>query len=333
MRHTTNANTIKHRLGRLTPSSTLVLSTLALAASVAYAGNGHYEHDDDGLPAACSKTTRLAFKACRNDVRDDYYLQLGKCQNESENDQRSSCVKEARTALEEGRQLCGEQREARFEICDSIGEAAYDPQINPADFLNPEQAAANPNPWFPLVPGMTRIYKAGEETITVTVTEDTREILGVTTIAVSDLVAIDGVSVEDTIDWYAQDIYGNVWYFGEIAQNFEDGILTDLDGSWTAGVDNAKPGILMKAAPQVGDIYRQEFLLGEAEDMAEVLDVNGSESAPGASCTGDCVVTRDFLPLEPDAVEYKYFAPGIGNIVTIDVDTGDREELVEFIQP
>lgn len=303
-----------------------LLMTLALAAPGAHAADG-------SGATICSKTTRLAFKACQNGVRDDNFLQLAKCKNETDSDERSACIAEAKSAFREGRQLCGEQREARFDVCDQIGEAAYDPEINPVDFLTPEQTAANPNPWFPLVPGLKRVYEAGEETISVVVTEDTREILGVTTMAVSDIVTIDGVPVEDTIDWYAQDVYGNVWYFGEIAQNFEDGILTDLDGSWTAGIDNAKPGILMKAAPQVGDVYRQEFLLGEAEDLAEVLDVNGSESAPAASCAGDCVVTRDFTPLEPGAEENKYFAPGIGNIVTINLETGEREELVDLELP
>lgn len=311
-------------------ASAWLLSVLVLVSVTAYADRNE---GDDEQYTVCSRTARLAFHACKHDIRDNYFIQLGKCENDADPEERSSCIEEAGTSLMAGRQQCGEQREARLQICNKIGEAAYDPVINPADFLSPAQTAAAPNPWFPLVPGLTRIYQAGEETITVTVSEDTREILGVTTMEVHDVVDIDGVPVEDTIDWYAQDIYGNIWYFGEIAQNFEDGVLTDLDGSWTAGIDDAKPGILMKAEPRTGDVYRQEFLLGEAEDMAEILDVNGSESTVAASCSGDCVVTRDSLPLEPDAVEYKYFAPGVGNIVTIDVETGDREELVELILP
>jgi len=318
--------------GGLKRASTLALTTLALTTTTLYADQNERENDNDS-PAVCSKTTQLAFKACQKDIRDNYLIQLGKCENESDSAAHSTCIAEAKTALREGRQLCGGQREARFDVCNQIGEAAYDPDIHPEDFLTPEQTAANPNPWFPLVPGLKRVYEAGEETITVVVTEDTREILGVTTMAVSDIVTIDGVPVEDTVDWYAQDVNGNVWYFGEIAQNFEDGVLTDLDGSWTAGVAHAKPGILMEATPQVGDVYRQEFLLGEAEDMGEVLEVNGSETAPAAGCTADCVVTKDFTPLEPDAIEYKYFAPGIGNIVTINAETGDREELVELVLP
>jgi len=333
MRHTTDTSSLSANLRGLRLGSIFSLTTLALAAIPAYAGHGKQDHDDNNQPAVCSSTTRLALKACRNDVQDNYYVQLGKCQNESDNADRAACIEEAKATLKEERQLCGEQRQARADVCDLIGEAAYDPEINEADYVSPEQTAANPNPLFPLVPGTTRIYKAGDQTITVKVTDNTREILGVTTIEVSDIVMENGEPVEDTRDWYAQDVYGNVWYFGEVAQNFEDGVLTNLDGSWTAGVDQAKPGIAMEAAPQVGDVYRQEYLLGEAEDMGEVLDLYGSETAPAASCSGNCVVIRDFTPLEPDANEHKYYVPGIGNIVTVDVTTGDREELVELIQP
>jgi len=334
MRKAMQSNPANHSSTRLRMACTLALTALSLGSTAVYAGHDDAKRDNGyHQPAPCSGTTRLAFKACSKDIWDNYYLELGKCLNESDSADRSVCVKKAKTALNEERQLCGEQRDARHEVCDSIGETAYDPDITPTDFLSPEQTAVNPNPWFPLVPGTTRIYKAGDETITVKVTDNTREILGVNTIEVSDIVTVDDEPVEDTLDWYAQDIIGNVWYFGEIAKNFEDGVLTDLEGSWTGGIDGAKPGIVMEAAPQVGDVYRQEFLLGDAEDMGEVLESYGSKTAPAASCSGDCVVTRDFTPLEPDANERKYFAPGIGNIVTIDLETGDREELVELIQP
>ena len=59
----------------------------------------------------------------------------------------------------------------------------------------------------------------------------------------------------------------------------EDGELVDIEGSWTAGVDGAKPGILMLAAPAIGDVYRQELLLREAEDVGEVVPVEGDELA------------------------------------------------------
>ena len=119
--------------------------------------------------------------------------------------------------------------------------------------------------------------------------------------------------------------------FGEIAKNYEDGELVDLEGSWEAGVDGAKAGIIMKADPQVGDVYRQEFFLGDAEDMGEVLSLSGDETVPAADCDNECLVTKDYTPIEPDVEENKYYAPGVGPILEVDVETGERVELVNHI--
>jgi len=77
-------------------------------------------------------------------------------------------------------------------------------------------------------------------------------------------------------------------------------------------------------------VYRQEFLLGEAEDVAEALSLTGSANVPAASCDGNCLITKDYTPLEPDGEENKYYAPGIGLILEVNVETGGRVELVEF---
>ena len=116
-------------------------------------------------------------------------------------------------------------------------------------------------------------------------------------------------------------------FLPELSRGFENGQLVSLEGSWEAGVEGARPGIIMKAAPMVGDLYRQEFSLANAEDVAEVTSTTGTESVPAASCSGTCVVTRDFSPLEPDAEEQKFYAPGVGVILEIEED-GGRVELV-----
>jgi len=135
--------------------------------------------------------------------------------------------------------------------------------------------------------------------------------------------------VLDTEDYFAQQNDGTIWYFGESSKQLENGDIGGVEGSFLSSVDGAKPGILMKAAPKVGDVYRQEFALGVAEDAAEVLSTTGTESVPGASCNGTCLVTHDFSPLEPDANEQKFYAPGIGDILEIDVAAGGiRLELV-----
>jgi len=304
-----------------------LLSSMILASPAVWAGNNHHNGK------YCSQTTNAAFKACRNDVRDNFWETKGICINISDDEERNECYVEAKQEKHESNALCREQREARDEVCEAIGESRYDPAINPADFVNPLTIGDTTatNTYMPLLPGFTRIYAAGDETVTVTVTDETIEIMGVTCIVVRDTVEENGEVIEDTVDWFAQDIYGNVWYFGEISRNYEDGMLDNLDGSWMAGKDGAKAGIVMQAAPEAGQVYRQEWALAEAEDMGEVLSVSATESAPAASCNGDCLLTRDFTPLEPDVSERKFYAPGIGVIAAYDVEEPeDREELVEY---
>ena len=320
---------VKWRRWRAHPggvSIALLLAGLAMGVNEVTAGE----------QKVCSKTTQLAFKACGKDVQDNYWIETGKCLNLSDPDEAAECRAEAKATIKDDATLCKDQRDARGDVCAALGEGPYDPPIDPADFVDPAAIGDTiaPNAYFPLVPGVTRIYESEDEIDTVTVTDVTTEILGVTCAVVHDVVESGGEVIEDTTDWYAQDVEGNVWYFGEIAQNFEDGKLNNLDGSWEAGVDGAKPGILMKAIPAVGDVYRQEWALGEAEDIAEVLSTTASESAPAASCAGDCILTHDFTPIEPDASESKYYAPGFGVIVVLDDnDPTIREELVEVIGP
>jgi hypothetical protein len=225
-----------------------------------------------------------------------------------------------------------------------LGESPYDPEINPDKFIDFHEVVNGGslarNPYFPLKPGTVWNYEAKDgqgkliEKIRVEVTSDTKEILGVNCIVVRDQVwEVDEEGaeslVEDTDDWYAQDLEGNVWYFGEISQEFEGGELVSIDGSWKAGKDYAKPGFLMLANPQKGNLYRQEFFLGDAEDVAEVIS-RGEESVtvPYGTYNDDVVKTKDYTPIQPDVLEFKYYAPGIGLILEVNPDTGERVELV-----
>lgn len=299
--------------------------------------------DDGKWSKFCSRTAEMAFIACQNEVKDDLWMTKGNCINLSNPALRNACKDDASDERNEGMDLCEAQFEARLEVCDDLGEARYDPKLKPKNFNNPK-----PNPYFPLEPGTFWVYKGdteeGTETITVTVTDETKEIeypegsnKWFTCIVVKDVVELDGEVIEDTDDWYAVDNDGNVWYFGEIARNFEDGELVDLEGSWKAGRDFAKPGILMPADPDPGNEdqnpYRQEFALGDAEDLAEVISTEGDESVNGFVCKKKCLVTRDYTPIEPDVEELKYYAPGVGLILELNPEAGERVELVEFIEP
>lgn len=205
----------------------------------------------------------------------------------------------------------------------------YNPTIDPADFV-----AEIDNAYFPLKPGTTFIYQGdteeGTERNEMVVTKDTKAVLSVTNIEVWDRVWLEDELIEETYAWYAQDKEGNVWYFGEDSKEYEDGVVVSTTGSWEAGVDGAKPGIIMWANPQVGNSYRQEYYKGEAEDMAEVLSLNEAVSVSYGSFE-DCLKTREWTPLEPDIVAHKYYAPGIGFLMEIVVGGGSEQvELIDI---
>ena len=288
------------------------------------------EQDDRGEPAFCSRTSIAALKACNFQVQDDFWIAIGNCNNLSSAKDRQTCKSTATEEQQTAREECVTKFNARQEVCDAIGQAPYDPVIDPNNFRGKDSIVGNK--YFPLSLGTTYVYKGGGQIDTVTVTNETKEILGVTTLVIKDVVTDEKSSevIEKTEDWYAQDLEGNVWYFGEIAQQFDKGELVGIDGSWKAGVNSAKPGILMKVMPQVGNEYRQEFALGEAEDMAKVQKLDGIATVPAAKCEGNCLVTLEFSALEPSAMENKYYAPNVGPILVVDLETGVREELIEI---
>jgi hypothetical protein len=188
-------------------------------------------------------------------------------------------------------------------------------------------------------PGTTFFYEGktadGPERVATYVSHKTREVLGVKCTVVRDKAFLNGKLSEDTFDWYAQDKEGNVWYFGEDTKEYENGKVVSTKGSWEAGVDGAEPGIVMEANPQVGDSYRQEYYEGEAEDMAEVLSLdasglNDAVSVPYGSF-GNVLMTKEWNPLEPAVLEYKYYAPGTGLIGEEQILGGtDTSELVDI---
>ena len=166
--------------------------------------------------------------------------------------------------------------------------------------------------------------------VEVTVLDETHTVaLGIEARVVHDLVTADGAVVEDTLDWYAQDADGNIWYLGEETAEYEDGRVVSTEGSWEAGVDGAQPGIAVPADPEPGTGYRQEYLADEAEDEAVVLSVSEQVEVPTGRYT-DALLTRDSTPLEPEVSELKFYAPDVGPVMALQVSGGtSREVLVE----
>jgi hypothetical protein len=184
------------------------------------------------------------------------------------------------------------------------------PDFDPHDFVR-----AVDNRLFPLRPGTRLVYKGeadGETETNVTlVTHDRKEILGISAVVVLDRVFSHGELKERTLDWYAQDEDGNVWYLGEDTKEYENGRVVSTAGSWEAGVHGAKAGIIMLAHPHVGDQYRQEFLAGEAEDVSRVVAQGVDVTVPYGSFH-HCLKTVEFTRLEPGIKEAKMFCPGVG---------------------
>ncbi len=216
---------------------------------------------------------------------------------------------------------------------DPLAGTPYAPALNPDDFAGPLN-----NPYMPLIPGVTRVYESrtdeGVERIEVTVLPDKREVMGIAATVVRDTVTLDGVLVEDTYDWFAQDAEGNVWYLGEAVDNYENGVLVDHHGSWEAGVDGAQPGIVMFANPlaHAGEPYRQEYFLGEAEDMSRVVGATEPLTLPYGAFD-DVVQTEDWTPLEPDLREHKFYARGVGLVKEVNLQTGETAELISVLMP
>ena len=200
--------------------------------------------------------------------------------------------------------------------------------ITPSNFVSTVN-----NPYYTLTTGTTYTYETktdeGIEKNIVIVTNETRNILGITTLVVWDRVWLNEELIEETYDWYAQDKEGNVWYFGEDSKEYKDGKVTSTEGSWEAGVNGAEPGIIMEANPKVSDSYKQEYYKGHAEDMADVISLKEKVTVPYGTFT-DCIQTRDWSKIDATLNEYKYYCKDVSGVaLEVVIEDGERTELTK----
>ncbi|MCF7918303.1 MAG: hypothetical protein K9N06_00135 [Candidatus Cloacimonetes bacterium] len=213
------------------------------------------------------------------------------------------------------------------------GDMPYEVTLDPADFISSDYTG---NEFMPLVPGTTMIYEGEDEDgllvrVETFTTSETKLILGITCLVVKDKAYEAGVLIEDTDDWYAQEINGNIWYMGEYSELIDDGEVVSTAGSWEAGVDGALPGLIMLAEPYAGIWYRQEYYENEAEDAAQILSLNKTETI-GLGTYENCLQTNEWSLQEPSIIEHKFYTPGIGLIRTIAVEgEAGFENLIEVI--
>jgi hypothetical protein len=190
------------------------------------------------------------------------------------------------------------------------------------------------NPYWPLRPGSRWVYReTGEgpvKKVVVTVTPRIKRVAsGVSARVVRDEVTEDGKPVELTDDYYAQDRGGNVWYLGEATAEYENGKVTTREGSFEAGRNGAKAGMIMPAHPQPGMSYREEFFRGHAEDQARVLSTDDQAQVP-AGHFSNALLIRDSTPLEPRVLEYKLYARGVGQVAALSPSGAGTEKLVSY---
>jgi hypothetical protein len=211
------------------------------------------------------------------------------------------------------------------------------PQGSEPANLDPAQMTTKiDNPWWPMAPGSRWVYRETDlegtvQRVVVTVTDRTHETPdGIEARAVRDIVSEDGEPVEKTDDWYAQDADGNIWYMGEDTAEYENGKLVTTEGSFEHGRDGAQAGVIVPANPEPGLAYREEYRKGQAEDNAEVLALDEMVQVPAGHYTG-ALMTRNLNPLEPKVEEHKFYAEGIGPVLTLDTSGGTgREELLSY---
>lgn len=203
---------------------------------------------------------------------------------------------------------------------------------DPADFTAPVA-----NPYFPLTPGLTVRLRGhdGSERLRerVHVTHRTRTIQGIEVRVVTDVVhRVDGSLAERTTDWYAGDNDGNVWYFGERTATYDEhGRLESREGSWQAGRDGARAGLVMPADPRAPQAFRQEYYRRHAEDQAWVVGREAHVTVP-AGRFRKVVHTLEWTRLEPDVVAAKFYARGVGIIRETDIAGGHETLEVVSVQ-
>ena len=315
-------------LKKYPPEWTQLLTAVAFTFATLFAGKLLAQDENSATESTniCLQTARDALVSCKSAARSDYEVAIGRCINITDPAGRRSCQQQAAADLADALDTCQGGFEVRQASCQKLGPGRYDPVIDPKNFTTTID-----NPYFPFTPGTTFTYlsRNGRIRDVFAVTHDTRVINRVTCVQVHDSVYTNDELTEDTLDFFAQDREGNVWYFGENTAEFENGLLATIEGSFLSGVNHDKAGIIMKAHPAPGDFYRQEFSLGNAEDFAENLNLNSRVVVPYGRFN-NCLKSQETTPLEPDALEDKYYAPGVGNVLTVDRVTGERDELISI---
>jgi hypothetical protein len=325
----------------------LLMTGLNMAVDPANAVDDEYAWDDKA--PVCTQTSQIALKACNSGERESYLLSIGTCYNFLNENKKEDCLRASKRNLDDRIKLCNEQFNARNEVCRELGGGAYNPQIIHLDFVKPFKSVLG-NQYFPLKPGTLLTYRKvsadGNESILrdyFYVTNSEKNILGVTCRGVwATTKTKEGELKSSTLRWYAQDKENNVWSFGEVAQQFDQGLLIGARGSWNAGLNEAMPGIGMYAdfKGHAGKAFRQQFILGKVENVTRIigtvdkLPLLKKNSKLPKAVHGPYLHVQEFSPLSPESLTIpinKFYALGVGLVLTVAPD-GTHDVLLSIGQ-
>jgi len=168
------------------------------------------------------------------------------------------------------------------------------------------------NPYFILEPGFQLVLEDEDTKLQITVLDETKTVAGVVTRVIEEREWKDGKLHEVSRNYFAMcEQTKDVFYFGEDVDFYEGGKVVKHDGSWLAGQNGNKPGLMMPGTPKVGMKYYQEVAPGVAMDQAEIVSLEETCKTP-AGTFAQCMKVKESSGIEIFAKEYKYHAPGIG---------------------
>jgi hypothetical protein len=212
-------------------------------------------------------------------------------------------------------------------------------RLDPAKFGPP---ATGRNKWLPLKPGIQWVRDGGTNVghrrvhhqVISTVTDVSRLIQGIHTVAVLDQDIDGGQLAQQSIDYFATDKQGNVWDMGSYTAEYDGGRFSHHNDSWLSGVLGAKAGIQMPADPKPSDPpYSIAQPQGDDPDVAKVIEA-GTKLCVPFRCFKNVLVIREGKAAAPDNA-FKYYAAGIGELLDTpkkDSTHRDYEQLVNLRQ-
>ncbi len=182
------------------------------------------------------------------------------------------------------------------------------------DIANCDLSATGRNQYFVLEPGFQLVLESEDTRLEITVLDQTETVDGVSTRVVEEREWEDGALYEVSRNYFAIcDATKDVYYFGEDVDFYEDGKVANHDGSWRAGQDGNRAGLMMSGAPKLGMKYYQEYAPGVALDRAEIVSLDETCETP-AGIFAKCMKVKEGTALNLLETEYKYYAPDIGLI-------------------